>query len=54
MAKPNYNFEKRQRELKKNKKKAEKLEKKLNRNSSAENAADAVPTDGSPDPAQQG
>ncbi|MDD3765262.1 MAG: hypothetical protein PHP86_18355 [Nevskiales bacterium] len=50
MAKPNYNFEKRQRELKKNKKKAEKLEKKLNRN----NTADAVPTDGSPDPAQQG
>lgn len=48
MAKPNYSFEKRQRELAKKKKKEEKLKEKAERKSGAEPAAgepeDAVPS----------
>ncbi len=47
MAKPNYNFEKRQRELKKNKKQEEKRLKKLAARESADGGAETsdAPTD---------
>ena len=44
MAKPNYNFEKHQRELKKSKKQEEKRLKKLARNSSSETPNPQEPT----------
>ena len=48
MAKVNYNFEKRQREIAKKKKKEEKLQKKLNQNKD-ESQTPASPADESPE-----
>lgn len=48
MAKPNYSFEKRQRELAKKKKKEEKLREKAGRKAGATDGSDEAPEDGDP------
>ena len=55
MAKPNYSFEKRQREMAKKKKKEEKLRDKADRKVGGDGPSDAdSPGDGSPSPAAGG
>jgi hypothetical protein len=55
MAKPNYSFEKRQREMAKKKKKEEKLREKADRKVGGDGPSDADgPVDGSPSPVAGG